>query len=333
MVGAVENSLGGGLGFRELGSTGLKVSPLGFGASPLGGVFGPVTEQAAIASVHEGVRLGINFFDVSPYYGDTLAEKVLGKALKTLPFPREQLVISTKCGRYREGFDFSADRVVASVDESLKRLNMDYIDIIQCHDIEFGSLDQIITETIPALIKLKESGKVRFIGITGLPLNTFHYVLDRVPPGTINVILSYCHYSLNDVLLANSLPYLKSKGVGVISASPLSMGLLTDQGPPDWHPAPEKLKNACASASALCGSKGKSISKLALQFAVNNPEIATTVVGMCSVEQVHRNIQAVKEMLDNKGYDGLDKEMLEEVETILHPVKNITWHSGREENN
>lgn len=101
---------------------------------------------------------------------------------------------------------------------------------------------QIIAETIPALVKLKETGKVRFIGITGLPLKVFHYVLDRVPPGTIDVVLSYCHYSMNDDSLAESLPYLKSKGVGVISASPLSMGLLTDQGPPDWHPAPEKLK-------------------------------------------------------------------------------------------
>eukprot|EP01018_Ginkgo_biloba_P002172 Gb_13838 [translate_table: standard] len=231
-----------GIGLRELGKTGLKLSCLGFGASPLGNVFGTVDEEDAIASVHEAVRLGINFFDTSPYYGGTLSEQVLGKALKTLTVPRDQYIISTKCGRYKEGFDFSAERVTRSIDESLARLNLDYVDILQCHDIEFGSLNQVIDETIPALQKLKETGKIRYIGITGLPLKIFPYVLDRVAPGSVDVILSYCHYGINDSSLEDLLPYLKSKGVGVISASPLSMGLLTEGGPPEWHPAPSELK-------------------------------------------------------------------------------------------
>lgn len=99
-----------------------------------------------------------------------------------------------------------------------------------------------MNETIPALLKLKEAGKTRFIGITGLPLEIFTYVLDRVPPGSIDVILSYCHYSINDSTLLELLPYLKSKGIGIISASPLAMGLLTDYGPPEWHPASPELK-------------------------------------------------------------------------------------------
>lgn len=99
-----------------------------------------------------------------------------------------------------------------------------------------------MNETIPALQKIKEKGKARFIGITGLPLQIFTYVLDRVPPGSVDVILSYCHYGINDLTLADLLPYLKSKGIGVISASPLAMGLLTENGPPEWHPASEELK-------------------------------------------------------------------------------------------
>ena len=99
-----------------------------------------------------------------------------------------------------------------------------------------------MSETVPALRKIKESGKARFIGITGLPLSIYPYVLDRVPPGSVDVILSYCHYGINDTSLVDLLPYLKSQGVGVITASPLAMGLLTDNGPPDWHPAPEELK-------------------------------------------------------------------------------------------
>lgn len=310
---------------RGVGNTGLKVSSLGFGASPLGNVFGNVKEEDAIASVHEAFNLGINYFDTSPYYGGTLSEKVLGKALKTLMVPRDQYVVSTKCGRYAEGFDFSAERVTQSIDESLARLNLDYVDILQCHDIEFGSLNQIVNETIPALKKLKATGKVRYIGITGLPLNIFTYVLDRVPPGSVDVILSYCHYSINDTSLEDLLPYLKSKGVGVITASPLSMGLLTENGPPEWHPASSELKSACAAAAAHCKTKGKNISKLALQYSLKNKDIASVLVGMNSVQQVRENIAATVEVEEGQS---IDQELLEEVEAIIRPVKNLTWASG-----
>eukprot|EP00249_Psilotum_nudum_P016696 c25952_g1_i1 orf=315-1277(+) len=318
------------LGKRELGRTGLHVSKLGFGASPLGNVFGNVKEADAIASVHEAMRCGINYFDTSPYYGDTLSEQILGKAIKSSNFPREQYVFSSKCGRYGDGFDFSAKRVFRSVDESLQRLNLTYIDIMICHDIEFGSLDQVISETIPALLKLKENGKIHFIGISGLPLKVFHNVLDRVPPGSVDVVLSYCHYNLADCSLVQSLPYLLSKGVGVINASPLCMGALTELGPPQWHPAPTDLKSACTSAAAYCKSKGKSISKLALQYALVNDDISSTLVGMATVDEVRRNAGAAIELEQGKN---LDLELFQEVDSILKPAKNLTWLSGREENN
>ncbi|KAH7575502.1 hypothetical protein ACOSP7_004858 [Xanthoceras sorbifolium] len=309
---------------RPLGNTGLRLSCVGFGASPLGNVFGPVSENDAVSSVREAFRLGINFFDTSPFYGGTLSEKMLGKALKALGVPRNDYIVSTKCGRYNEGFDFSAERVTRSIDESLARLQLDYVDILQCHDIEFGSLDQIVNETIPALQKLKESGKIRFIGITGLPLEIFTYVLDRVPPGTVDVILSYCHYSINDSTLEDLLPYLKSKGVGVISASPLAMGLLTDNGPPEWHPASPELKSACQAAAAYCKEKGKNISKLAMQYSLSNKDISSVLVGMNSVRQVEENVAAATEL----ALFGKDQEAVAGIEAILQPVKNQTWPSG-----
>eukprot|EP00262_Sarcandra_glabra_P008450 TRINITY_DN21982_c0_g1_i1.p1 TRINITY_DN21982_c0_g1~~TRINITY_DN21982_c0_g1_i1.p1 ORF type:complete len:317 (+),score=47.61 TRINITY_DN21982_c0_g1_i1:46-996(+) len=309
---------------RELGNTGLKLSCVGFGASPLGNVFGNVSEEDAIATVRLAFRLGINFFDTSPYYGATLSEIVLGKCLKALGVPRNEFVVSTKCGRYVEGFDFSAERVTRSIDESLARLQLDYVDILQCHDIEFGSLDQIVNETIPALKKLKEAGKVRFIGITGLPLGVFTYVLDRVPPGSVDMILSYCHYSINDSTLEDLLPYLKSKNIGVISASPLSMGLLTENGPPEWHPASPELKFACRTAAAHCKEKGKNISKLALQYSLANKEISSVLVGMNSVRQVEENIAAAMELESIRR----EEDILQEVSAILEPVKNQTWPSG-----
>src|ERR1041385_1323003 len=131
--------------YRPCGPTGLQVSVLSYGASPLGSVFRPVDEAEGIRTVHTALDLGINFIDVSPYYGLTRAEEVLGRALATVP--RDRYLLATKGGRYGESeFDFSAARVTASVEESLRRLGVEYVDLIQCHDIEFGDLDQVVNE-------------------------------------------------------------------------------------------------------------------------------------------------------------------------------------------
>src|SRR6266481_5574489 len=120
--------------YRRLGRTNLQVSALSYGASPLGSVFRPIDEAEGIRTVHTAIDLGINFIDVSPYYGLTLAETVLGKALATLP--RDRYILATKVGRYgADEFDFSAERVLRSIDESLERLQTDHIDIITCHDV------------------------------------------------------------------------------------------------------------------------------------------------------------------------------------------------------
>ena len=137
-----------------------------------------VDPEDGAKAVEAAFRRGINFFDTSPYYGDTRSETVLGLGLARLP--RDQIVVATKVGRYGSGiFDFSAERVTASIHESLGRLQLTYVDLIQCHDIEFVHLNQIVNETLPALAELKKKGLVRHIGITGLPLKVFRYILDR----------------------------------------------------------------------------------------------------------------------------------------------------------
>lgn len=307
--------------YRTLGKTGLSVSILGFGASPLGGVFGPVAQDDADRAVRAALDRGVNFFDVSPYYGATRAESVLGRALTGVP--RDRYLLATKVGRYGQNdFDFSAGRVTASVDESLSRLGVEHLDLIQCHDIEFGSLDQVVCETIPALRRLQQKGKVRFVGITGLPLKIFPYVLERTD---VDTILSYCHYALNDDALAGTIPYLQARKVGIINAAPLGMGLLTEVGPPDWHPAPQAVKDACARAAAHCKKRGSDIAKRALQWSLQNENIATTLVGMASEEVVRTNVRWTDE--------PLDETLLAEVREILAPVHNVTWPSGRPENN
>jgi L-galactose dehydrogenase len=307
--------------YRDLGKTGLKVSRLGFGAAPLGGVYGDINEHEAVQAVSTAIDLGVNFIDVAPYYGITRAETVLGKALQSIQ--REAYFLCTKVGRYgSQDFDFSAKRVVASVDESLERLNLEYVDIILCHDIEFGSLDQVVNETIPALRRVQEMGKVRFVGISGLPLKIFRSVLDQID---LDVVLSYCHYCLNDTTLADLVPYLNARRVGIINASPLSMGLLTESGPPAWHPASNKIKVACAAAARYCRDNGVDITQLALQFSLSNPDITSTLVGIADPNQIISNVQQLSE--------PLNQELLNEVQVIMAPIRNQTWPSGRPENN
>jgi L-galactose dehydrogenase len=306
--------------YRELGKTGLQVSILGFGASPLGSVFRPIDEKEGVRSVHTALDLGVNFIDVAPFYGITRAETVLGQALREIP--RDRYYLSTKVGRYGPtDFDYSAKRVTASIDESLARLNVDMIDLIVCHDIENGSLDQIVEETIPALRRVQETGKVRFIGISGLPLKIFTYVTQRTE---LDFILSYCHYTLHNTALQGLIPSLKEKNLGIINASPFCMGLLTEHGLPDWHPAEPDVRAAAAQAAGHCRSKGVDIAKLALQFSISHPDIATTLVGIDSPEQIKTNIRWIEE--------PIDQDLLREVQAILAPVQHKLWLSGRPEN-
>lgn len=308
--------------YRALGHTGLNVSTLSFGASSLGSVFRATDDNEAIRTVHTALDLGINFIDVSPYYGDTKAETVLGKALRGIK--RDRYYLATKVGQYGNTFDFSAERVTRSLDESCARLGVDYIDLLQCHDIEFVNLDQIVNETLPALVRLKEAGRIGHVGITGLPLNIFTKVIDRAPSGTVETILSFCHYELNDTSLESLLPYCAKNRVGVINASPTGMGALTERGAPDWHPASPEIIAGCRRAVEYCRSIGEDIVKLAVQFSISHPDIATTLVGTANPDNIRKNISYAEE--------PMDEELLGKVLEILKPIHNHNFTRGLPEN-
>ncbi|HTF69926.1 MAG TPA: aldo/keto reductase [Edaphobacter sp.] len=308
--------------YRELGKTGMKVSALSFGASSLGGgIFRQVEESEALRTVATALDRGINFIDVSPFYGLTRAEAVLGKGLRGVD--RGSYYLATKVGRYGDTeFDFSASRVLASVDESLTRLGVEYVDIIQAHDIEYSDLKQVVEETIPALRRVQEAGKAKFIGVTGYPLAIFQSVLSHV---NVDTILSYNHYSLNDTTLVGLLPFIKENGAGVINASPLSQGLLTIRGTPAWHPAPEEVQRVCMKAAVYCKEEGSDLAKLAVQFSARNPQIATTLVGTADPGNLRRNLDWIEE--------PFDEALAAEVKQILSPIQDQTWVVGRPENN
>lgn len=305
--------------YRDLGKTGLRVPVLGFGASSLGGVFHSIKESDALKAVFTAVENGLNFIDVSPYYGHYKAETVLGKALKELP--RDAFVLSTKVGRYGENgvntWDYSAKRAQESVEESMERLHVDYIDLINVHDIEFADLQQVVDETLPALVELKEKGVVGHVGITDLQLENLKWVIEKSRPGVVESVLNFCHYSLNDDKLADFLDFFEERGIGVINASPFSMGLLTQRGIPEWHPAPKPLVEACKKAVEYCAEQGYPIEKLAIQYSVSNPRIPTTLFSSANPDSVLKNIRYVEE--------PIDWELVGKVKEIIGDQQRVSW--------
>jgi len=307
--------------YRNLGQTGLKLPVLSFGASSLGQEFRAVDINEALRSVRVALDLGMNFIDTSPFYGRGMSEVLLGVALRGVP--RDRYVLGTKLGRYdAQHFDFSARRVVESVDVSLHRMGVEHLDIILCHDIEFVEMSQIVHETLPALRKIQQQGKVRFVGVSGYPMKMFRYILDRAP---LDVILSYNHYTLQNTMLADLVPYLQSKGVGIMNAAPFSARLLTNAPLPPWHKATPEVREVCRRAAEHCRTKGVDIAQLALQFSLRHADLATCVTGSADPGRVAQWVEWADQ--------PLDEELLRQVQAILQPIHNWFYIEGRPENN
>lgn len=307
--------------YRTLGKTGLKVSVLGFGASPMGNVFDPVDENEAISTVHYALDHGVNFFDVSPFYGLTLAESRLGKALEGR---RKDIILASKCGRYDlQDFDFSRKKILQSIDESLTRLKTDYLDLFQLHDIEFVDKRIILEEAVPAIQEVVQSGKARFWGITGLPVRYLAQIARETDPDTV---LSWGHYNLlEDEINDELVPLSAEMGFGLMNAAPLMQRILSDANLPPWHRSPDEVRALQPVLLELCKSYGVRLSDVAIRYAMDHPKIATTIVGMCELEVVKRNVAA----LDFE----IPSELQTKIEALVAPVKNRMWFEGKEENN
>ena len=306
--------------YRKLGKTNLNVSVIGFGASALGNVFGDVNPSACNQAVNSAIDSGINLFDVSPYYGLTLAESRLGEALQGR---RSEVYLGTKCGRYgADRFDFSAQTITANFEQSLRRLRTEYVDILQVHDIEFGDVDQIVGETVVAMERLREQGKVRFLGMTAY----WPDLLARVAVGAgVDCVLNYCHANLfADDMLRELAPAAACAHIGLLNASPLHMGLLGNRPIPDWHPAPPEVREAAEKVRALCAREGVNPGTLALRVCLDFASVSSTFVGLSSADEVHAASAALEWTPP--------PSLLDEVRAVLRPVYNVSWASGLEQN-
>ena len=307
--------------YNYLGNTGLRVSALGLGGSALGSVFGAVDQTQGIRIVHRALAMGVNYFDVAPAYGSTRAETVLGAAL--FGIPRDRYVLSTKVGQYGDaGTDFSPTRVVHELEQSMKRLGVAHVDVVYCHDIEYVDINYVVTHTIPALRQLQAQGKIGFVGVSGYPLAIYPKVFGAT---TIDAVISYCHMMLSNTRLRNLQMLFDAHRIGVVNAAPLGMGLFTPQGPPDWHPATPQIKAVCAEAVAFCAAQGVDIAQLAIQYAVAQAGVASTLASASRIAEIEKNVIALESPLDNA--------LVARVQAILAPIRDQSWQIGRRENN
>lgn len=306
---------------RPLGNTGIEVSRIAFGAASLGEEYERLDPTEALKLVPHAIDAGIDFLDTSPYYGRGRSEVMLGYALRGIP--RDRYRICTKLGRYdTDKFDFSARRVTESVDVSLKRLGLEHLDVVLCHDVEYVDPTVVVEEAIPRLRELQREGKVGAVGMSAYPMKVFRTVLDQTD---LDVILSYASLTLHNRTLESLLPLCRERGIGVIDAAPFDMRILTDAPLPDWHPAPPELRAVAAEARALCHARGASLAKLAFQFAIAQEGPATTVIGTSSPSEIDQWIRWMD--------DPIDRDLLAEVERVFTPVRDRPRIMGLPENN
>lgn len=303
---------------RPLGNTGLSVSVLGQGGAAFGQQYGAVSPAEVADCVRAAVDAGVNLFDVAAYYGKGIAEDYLGRALEG--GLRDKVAICTKaCRLDRAVFDFTPEGTRACVEASLKRLRTDHVEILLAHDIEFADdYEYVFNETYRVLQDLKKEGKTRFIGMSCYPLGLLKRAMTRCD---LDVVISYAHGNLfNTKLLTELMPVAEARGVGVMNASPLAMGLLTNQGPQPWFPGQPEVVAACKRAADLCRARGADISFLGMQFAYAQKQIPCTLTGAARKSELETNLRAMTA--------PIDQQLLADVMKELDPVRDWTWACG-----
>jgi aryl-alcohol dehydrogenase-like predicted oxidoreductase len=281
----------------------LNLSVIGFGGGALAGGYGDVQQKNANEAVQKALSLGINFFDTAPYYSSkySRSEEIMGIALRDVP--RHSFIINTKVGRDRVNgeavYDYTANGVRKSFERSLKRLHLDYVDMLTLHDVEFApSINQIVTETLPELRKIQKEGKAKYIGISGYPLDILLIIARKFP---LDFVLSYSQYCLQNERLSYYIDELQSLGCGIINAAPLVMVFFTKQGPPHHHQGGKEFNQNSPKIAKSCTDNGVDVSMMANKYAVQGAlakegKITSTLIGMASPDQVVVAVKSLEPM-------------------------------------
>jgi D-threo-aldose 1-dehydrogenase len=304
-----------------IGHTGVRVTRLGLGLAPIGGLYSPVSDQQARETVEKAWELGIRYFDVAPLYGNGLSETRAGAVLADKP--RESFVLSTKVGRllrpdgadpqriWAEGadvtpvFDFTADGVLTSYAESLTRLGLDRADLLHVHDPD-DFFAQAVAEALPALVALREQGR---IGGVSVGMNQTKLLAEFVRTGMVDCVLAAGRYTLLDQsAAADLLPLCSALGVSVIAAGVFNSGLLADPRPGatyDYGPASSDLVERALAISSVCSSHGVPLRAAAIQFPLSHPAVTSVLVGARSPAEVEDAVAMAEVSVPSALWDDL----------------------------
>ena len=271
---------------RPLGALGENVSSFGLGCGPLSAARDHADWEGTIRAAQES---GVSVIDAAPRMLRQHSEEMLGRVVPTL---RDELFLSTRCTPLDDKpFDTSEKAVRAQLEDSLKRLRTDRIDLYQVHDVETADPKHLLDVTLPALVAARERGDVRYIGASGDSLELLREIVITFP---VDAILSYARLDLANVDLAEMvLPAAEEHGVAVINASPLHMGLLSDPKRAQQAVAADQAEGFAAQrAFELAAEAGAELPMLALEYAARHPGVASTLVGCANPEQVRANVAA-----------------------------------------
>ena len=303
------------------------LTDVGLGAAQFGNLNRETTDEASVDAVRAAWSRGIRYFDTAPHYGIGLSERRLGAAL--LEFPRDQYVLSSKVGRalvptperagemdghgfvtpavFRREWDFSRDGIRRSVDESLERLGLDYLDIAYLHDPDSHWVEAS-TGGMDALIELRDQGIVRAIGAG---MNQSAMLADFVRQCDVDVVMLAGRYTLLDTSAADDLlPLALERGVGVVAAAVYNSGLLSRAVVPadakyDYRQAPPELLDRARSIAGVCERHGVTLPDAAVQFPLRHPAVVSVVVGTRTAEQVHSSVNRYESPIPDALWEEL----------------------------
>jgi D-threo-aldose 1-dehydrogenase len=323
-----------------LGRTGLSVTRLGFGAASIGGLFQAVSENDALSTVAAAWDLGIRTFDVAPLYGYGTAERRLGKGLAGRP--RHEFVLSTKVGRLvravddippganidrqaiegredafyarnervRLVFDYTADGVRRSIEESLERLRLDRIDIALIHDPD-DHWQQAIGEAWPALARMREEGTIRAVGAG---MNQSVMLARFAREGDFDVFLLAGRYTLLDQeALADLLPLCVQRGIGILVGGVMNSGILADPRPGsrfNYVPAPPAVVERARRLAAICERHGVPLRAAAIQFPLAHPAVVSLIAGVRRIDHLLEYPALMRRSIPGALWDDLRAERL-----------------------
>jgi D-threo-aldose 1-dehydrogenase len=272
----------------------LDVTTLSLGTAPLGNLFVEISDADAIATIEKALASGINFVDTAPFYGFGLAERRVGAALKGVP--RENIVISTKVGRLIQPdgtakFDFSRDGVLRSLDESLQRLGLDYVDILLIHDPD-EHYEQALNEAFPALADLRSQGVIKAIGAG---MNQWQMLQNFTRYADPDCFLLAGRYTLlEQTALTEFLPLCHEKGIAIFAGGIFNSGVLAKGAFPgakyNYRDAPTEILAKVARLEEVCARHGVPLRLAALHFPSAHRAITSTLVGVHSVAELDENL-------------------------------------------